>query len=222
MDRIIAVSGSVSPITGDQIAWAEAHGFTIIPVEALERQASTREPSLVPLRYGRMLTSPFAFFRGGAQLMAADLATVANTGLTVQLCGDAHLANFGVYAAPDRHLVFSLNDFDETLPGPFEWDVKRLAASLAVAARDNGLSDTRAVAAARAAFPGWAATPKADRLALLKKLYDVYKSRAEEMAQVGALAARWSMASVLILFAAGAILLHFVDEEKGKARAVML
>ena len=87
------------------------------PVEALERQAATREPSLVPLRYGRMLASPFAFYRGGALLMAADLAAVPDTGLTVQLCGDAHLANFGMYAAPDRRLVFSLNDFDETLPG---------------------------------------------------------------------------------------------------------
>jgi uncharacterized protein (DUF2252 family) len=105
------------------------------PVDMLERQAALREPSLVPLRYGRMLASPFAFYRGGAQLMATDLAGMANTGLTVQLCGDAHLANFGVYAAPDRRLVFSLNDFDETLPGPFEWDVARLAASFEIAGR---------------------------------------------------------------------------------------
>jgi uncharacterized protein (DUF2252 family) len=119
-------------------AW-EAGGERADPIEALERQASTREPSLVPLRYGRMLTSPFAFFRGGAQLMAADLATMANTGLTVQLCGDAHLANFGIYAAPDRRLVFSLNDFDETLPGPFEWDVARLAASFEIAGRHRSI-----------------------------------------------------------------------------------
>ena len=131
-------------------SWEAAAGRAD-PVEALERQASTREPSLVPLRYGRMLTSPFAFFRGGAQLMAADLATVANTGLTVQLCGDAHLANFGVYAAPDRHLVFSLNDFDETLPGPFEWDVARLAASFEIAGRHREIGAeqrSRIVAAA--------------------------------------------------------------------------
>jgi hypothetical protein len=111
------------------------------PVELLEEQAQTREPSLVPLRYGRMLVSPFTFFRGGAYLMAADLAGQPRTGLHVQLCGDAHLSNFGAYAAPDRRLVFSVNDFDETLPGPFEWDVKRLVASFAVAGRDRGFGD---------------------------------------------------------------------------------
>src|SRR3954447_20792765 len=111
------------------------------PVELLEEQAQTREPSLVPLRYGRMLVSPFTFFRGGAYLMAADLAGQPRTGLQVQLCGDAHLSNFGAYAAPDRRLVFSVNDFDETLPGPFEWDVKRLVASFAVAGRDRGFGD---------------------------------------------------------------------------------
>jgi uncharacterized protein (DUF2252 family) len=111
------------------------------PVELLEEQAQTREPSLVPLRYGRMLLSPFTFFRGGAYLMAADLAGQPRTGLHVQLCGDAHLSNFGAYAAPDRRLVFSVNDFDETLPGPFEWDVKRLVASFAVAGRDRGFGD---------------------------------------------------------------------------------
>src|SRR6056297_3539377 len=118
----------------------EPEADRVDPVDVLERQAATREPSLVPLRYGRMLASPFAFFRGGAQLMAADLATVASTGLTVQLCGDAHLANFGAYAAPDRRLVFSLNDFDETLPGPFEWDVARLAASFEIAGRHRNVS----------------------------------------------------------------------------------
>src|SRR3954454_24784628 len=108
------------------------------PVELLEEQAQTREPSLVPLRYGRMLVSPFTFFRGGAYLIAAGLAGQPRTGLHVQLCGDAHLSTFGAYAAPDRRLVFSVNDFDETLPGPFEWDVKRLVASFAVAGRDRG------------------------------------------------------------------------------------
>jgi uncharacterized protein (DUF2252 family) len=111
------------------------------PVELLEEQAATRVPELVPVRYGRMLVSPFTFFRGGAYLMAADLAPGPRTSLETQLCGDAHLSNFGGFAAPDRRLVFSLNDFDETLPGPFEWDVKRLVASFAVAGRDRGFDD---------------------------------------------------------------------------------
>ena len=114
------------------------------PVELLEEQARTRLPELVPIRYGRMLVSPFTFFRGAAYIMAADLADGARTGIHTQLCGDAHLSNFGFFAAPDRRLVFSINDFDETLPGPFEWDVKRLVASFAVAARDLGFGeDTR-------------------------------------------------------------------------------
>ena len=108
------------------------------PVELLEEQAQTRVPELVPIRYGRMLVSPFTFYRGAAYLMASDLATGARTGLHTQLCGDAHLSNFGGFAAPDRRMVFSINDFDETLPGPFEWDVKRLVASFAVAGRDRG------------------------------------------------------------------------------------
>ncbi|MBP2356793.1 uncharacterized protein (DUF2252 family) [Kribbella aluminosa] len=97
-------------------------------------------PALVPIRHGRMLVSPFTFYRGAALVMAADLAETTPTGLDVQLCGDAHLSNFGAYASPDRRLVFDINDFDETLPGPFEWDVKRLAASFVVAGRDNGFS----------------------------------------------------------------------------------
>lgn len=107
------------------------------PIELLERQGSDRVAELLPLRYGRMVSSPFAFFRGGALVMAADLASTPSSGLTVQLCGDAHLSNFGFYATPERNLVFDLNDFDETLPGPFEWDVKRLAASLEIAARSR-------------------------------------------------------------------------------------
>ncbi len=113
------------------------------PVSLLEEQATSRVPELVPLRYGRMLVSPFTFYRGAAYLMAADLAGAPRTGLTVQLCGDAHLSNFGTFAAPDRRLVFSLNDFDETLPGPFEWDVKRLVASFAVAGRDREFDDAQ-------------------------------------------------------------------------------
>jgi uncharacterized protein (DUF2252 family) len=123
------------------------------PVALLEEQARTRIPELVPIRYGRMLLSPLAFFRGAAYVMASDLAHMPRTRLRVELSGDAHLSNFGVYAAPDRRLVFSLNDFDETLPGPFEWDVKRLAASFAVAGRERGFADARrrpvALAAAR-------------------------------------------------------------------------
>jgi uncharacterized protein (DUF2252 family) len=109
------------------------------PVAVLEAQGQSRVPELVPIRYGRMLTSPFAFYRGAAAVMAQDLAAVPRTGLQVQLCGDAHLMNFGAYAAPDRRLVFDINDFDETLPGPFEWDVKRLAASLEIAGRHREL-----------------------------------------------------------------------------------
>ncbi len=108
------------------------------PVALLERQAKTRVPELVPIRYGRMLVSPFTFYRGAALVMANDLASTPRSGLTVQCCGDAHLSNFGVFASPERALVFDVNDFDETLPGPWEWDVKRLAVSMLIAARDNG------------------------------------------------------------------------------------
>src|SRR5271166_524192 len=108
------------------------------PVGLLLEQAKSRVPELVPVRHGRMLVSAFTFYRGAALPMAADLATTPASGLQVQLCGDAHLSNFGAFASPERRLVFDINDFDETLPGPFEWDVKRLAASLAVAGRDNG------------------------------------------------------------------------------------
>ncbi|MFF0271335.1 DUF2252 domain-containing protein [Kribbella sp. NPDC004536] len=108
------------------------------PVGLLLTQAEGRVPALVPIRHGRMLVSPFTFYRGAALVMAADLAETTPTGLEVQLCGDAHLSNFGAYASPDRRLVFDINDFDETLPGSFEWDVKRLAASFVVAGRDNG------------------------------------------------------------------------------------
>ncbi len=107
------------------------------PIELLERQAQTRVPELVPIRYGRMLVSPFTFYRGAALIMASDLAATPRSGLTVQCCGDAHLSNFGVFASPERRLMFDVNDFDETLPGPWEWDVKRLAASMLIAARDN-------------------------------------------------------------------------------------
>jgi uncharacterized protein (DUF2252 family) len=108
------------------------------PVETLAEQDKSRVPELVPVRYGRMLASAFTFYRGAAGIMAADLGAGPDSGLRVQLCGDAHLSNFGVFQAPDRRLVFDINDFDETLPGPFEWDVKRLSASVAIGARDRG------------------------------------------------------------------------------------
>jgi uncharacterized protein (DUF2252 family) len=134
------------------------------PVGLLEEQNLTREPDLVPVRHGRMLVSPFTFYRGAAKIMAADLADTPTAGLKVQLCGDAHLSNFGVFASPERRLLFDLNDFDETLPGPFEYDVKRLAASFTIAARNNGFTkaDTKAVtqgsvAAYREAMAGFAA-----------------------------------------------------------------
>ena len=122
------------------------------PVGLLLGQAGSRVPELVPIRHGRMLVSAFTFYRGAALPMAADLATTPASGLRVQLCGDAHLSNFGAFASPERRLVFDVNDFDETLPGPFEWDVKRLAASFAVAGRDNGFpaKDRRKIALAAA------------------------------------------------------------------------
>ena len=134
------------------------------PIEVLERQAASRVQDLVPIRYGRMSVSPFTFYRGAAAVMAADLARTPDSGLRVQACGDAHLSNFGAFAAPDRRLVFDLNDFDESLPGPWEWDVKRLAASFVVAAREAGLKRrqreaivTRTVRAYREAMREFAA-----------------------------------------------------------------
>jgi uncharacterized protein (DUF2252 family) len=121
------------------------------PVEKLTEEAGTRVPELVPIRHARMATSEFAFFRGAAGIMAADLAGTPSTGLTAQLCGDAHLSNFGGFASPERSLVFDLNDFDETLPGPWEWDLKRLATSLAIAARDRGFADQELELATRTA-----------------------------------------------------------------------
>src|SRR5262249_3928930 len=116
----------------------EPGAHRIDPVTLLEQQAATRVPELVPIRYGRMLASPFTFYRGAALIMAADLAGTPRSGITTQVCGDAHLMNFGAFASPERRLVFDINDFDETFPGPWEWDVKRLAASFAVAGRERG------------------------------------------------------------------------------------
>src|SRR5580692_8678181 len=113
------------------------------PIGLLEEQAKSRVPELVPVRWGRMMVSPFTYYRGAALPMATDLASTPVSGLAVQACGDAHLSNFGLFGSAERRLVFDVNDFDETLPGPWEWDVKRLAASLAIAARHRGLVDER-------------------------------------------------------------------------------
>jgi uncharacterized protein (DUF2252 family) len=117
------------------------------PVTLLEEQNARREPDLVPVRHGRMMVSPFTFYRGAAKIMANDLKDTPDAGLITQLCGDAHLSNFGLFASPERSLLFDLNDFDETLPGPFEYDVKRMAASFTVAARNNGFADADATEA---------------------------------------------------------------------------
>ncbi|WP_432875038.1 DUF2252 domain-containing protein [Kribbella sp. CA-245084] len=128
------------------------------PVALIEEQNLRRDADLLPVRHGRMMASPFTFYRGAAKIMAADLADTPTAGLEVQLCGDAHLSNFGVFASPERNLVFDINDFDETLPGPFEYDVKRLAASLTVAASNNGCSKSDARAITKAAVRSYRET----------------------------------------------------------------
>jgi len=144
------------------------------PVEILEASNRTRVPELVPVRYGRMLVSPFTYLRGSPAVMAADLATTPTTGIDVQACGDAHLLNFGLFGTPERHLVFDLNDFDETLPGPWEWDVKRLLTSVVVAARTMGLAE---IDADRAALAGARAYREAiNRFSLLSQL-DIWYAR---------------------------------------------
>jgi uncharacterized protein (DUF2252 family) len=134
------------------------------PVALLRAQEGVRVPELVPIRYGRMLVSPFTFYRGAATIMAADLSSTPRSGLKVQACGDAHVSNFGLFASPERSLVFDINDFDETLPGPWEWDLKRLVASLVIAGRNNGFSakesedvSITAAGAYRTAMRGFAA-----------------------------------------------------------------
>src|SRR5437879_12695474 len=125
------------------------------PVKALIDQAEGRVAELLPLRYGRMLVSPFSFYRGAAAIMAGDLVGTPTSGLSVQLCGDAHLSNFGTFSSPERELVFDINDFDETLPGPWAWDVKRLAASVCIAGRERGFDGkdiAKAVAVTVAAY----------------------------------------------------------------------
>jgi len=147
------------------------------PVDLLTAQDAVRDQDLVPVRHGRMMVSPFTFYRGSAKVMAADLAGTPTAGLDVQLCGDAHLSNFGGFASPERHLLFGLNDFDETLPGPFEYDVKRMAASFTIAARNNGFGQSDTTAVTREAV-------KAYRTAMAEfaemRLLDVWYSRTSE------------------------------------------
>ena len=146
------------------------------PVEILEESNRSRVPELVPVRYGRMLVSPFTYLRGSPAVMAADLATTPSTGVHVQACGDAHLLNFGLFGTPERHLVFDVNDFDETLPGPWEWDVKRLLTSVVVAGRTMGLTE---VDAERAAFGGARSYREAlNRFALMNQL-DIWYARVD-------------------------------------------
>lgn len=144
------------------------------PVALIEGQATTRDMDIVPLRYERMSASPFAFFRGSALLMASDLATAPHTGITVQLCGDAHLSNFGLFGTPERRLIFDMNDFDETFPGPFEWDVKRLATSFAVAGRHRGFTADEVGECVRASVVGYR---KAMRRAADAQVLDAWYDR---------------------------------------------
>jgi uncharacterized protein (DUF2252 family) len=157
------------------------------PVEVLEHQATSRVGQLVPLRYGRMLVSPFTFYRGAAAVMAADLAPTPRSGLETQLCGDAHLSNFGAFASPERRLVFDLNDFDETLPGPWEWDAMRLVASFSLAGRDRGCSDSERRGIVLAAAREYRETMR--RLAQMGNLESWYQEL-----DADAIAARWATA----------------------------
>src|SRR6476469_4743614 len=134
-----------------QADWAPLHDRAD-PVDVLMGSSAGRLEELLPIRVGRMAATPFAFYRGAAAVMASDLASLPTTGLEVQACGDCHLMNFGLFATPERNVVFGLNDFDETIPGPWEWDLKRLVASFVVAARDVRLKDDQAVDAASAAM----------------------------------------------------------------------
>ncbi len=177
----------------------EAHGEWVAPADrpdpvgVLEEQNVARVPELVPIRHGRMIVSPFTFYRGGAAIMAWDLSRTATTGLRVQCCGDAHLSNFGVFAAPDRRVVFDLNDFDETLPAPFEWDVKRLVASFVVAARDNRHTPKEQRAAARAMAASYRTTMAA---ASTMRFMDVWYARVDAEELLAELAATTDKATV--------------------------
>lgn len=170
------------------------------PVALLESQAATRVGELVPIRYQRMLASPYAFFRGAALLMAADLAAGPHTGLTVQLCGDAHLSNFGLFATPERSLVFDLNDFDETLTGPWEWDLKRLVASLEVLSRSSGFSAKQ-------------------REAVVRGCAAAYRRQMHELAELGELEMWYAQAVVDEAISAGVDPIYADEIERAAAKA---
>jgi uncharacterized protein (DUF2252 family) len=175
------------------------------PLGILALQATTRLPDLVPIRYGRMAASAFAFFRGAAAVMAADLATEERTGLEVQLCGDAHLSNFGGFASPERDLIFDVNDFDETIPGPFEWDLKRLAASLEIAGRSRQFNEsTRCSIVAQ----GTRSYRKATREFAGMRDLDIWYSRMD----AEAIADRWGTE-------AGSQLVHSLERQVAKAQS---
>ena len=170
------------------------------PVALLEEQGASRVPQLVPIRYGRMLASPFTFYRGGALIMAADLAGTPVSGVTVQLCGDAHLSNFGLFGTPERQMIFDINDFDETLPGPWEWDVKRLAASFEIMGRDRGFSP-------------------ADRRAIVVAGVEEYRDRMRRAAGMGALDAWYEHfeAGMLLKMVRKEVQVKRVGQDEGRA-----
>jgi uncharacterized protein (DUF2252 family) len=175
------------------------------PVALLEQQAASRVQELVPIRYGRMLVSPFTFYRGAALIMAADLAGTPTSGITVQLCGDAHLSNFGLFGTPERRLIFDINDFDETLPGPWEWDVKRLAASFEVMGRDRGFS-------------------AADRSAVVMAGVQEYRDRIRQSAEMGTLNAWYEHleAGVLLKLVRREVRVKRVGKVEGQAARDMV
>jgi len=175
------------------------------PIALLEEQAATRVPQFVPIRYGRMAVSPFTFYRGAALIMAADLAATPVTGVTVQLCGDAHLSNFGLFGSPERKMLFDINDFDETLPGPWEWDVKRLAASFEIMGRDRGFA-------------------RADRRAIVVAGVREYRERMRQAATMGSLAAWYDHleAGVLLDLVRKEVRVNRVTKGEGQAVEVMV
>ena len=175
------------------------------PIALLQEQAVTRVQQLVPIRYGRMLVSPFTFYRGAALIMASDLAGTPTSGITVQLCGDAHLSNFGLFGTPERRMLFDINDFDETLPGPWEWDVKRLAASFEVMGRDRGFSAD-------------------DRRSIVMAGVEEYRDRIRQAAQMGTLGAWYEHleAGLLLKMVRREVRVNRVGRKEGQAAREMV
>jgi uncharacterized protein (DUF2252 family) len=175
------------------------------PIALLEEQAKTRVPGLVPIRYGRMLVSPFTFYRGAALIMASDLAATPVSGVSVQLCGDAHLSNFGLFGSPERRMLFDINDFDETLPGPWEWDIKRLAASFEIMGRDRGFT-------------------RADRRAIVMAGVREYRDRIRQAAGAGTLDAWYDHleAGMLLKLVRREVRVRRVGKREGRATEQMV